>query len=189
MGVQNNRILEAIAQGKDESAIAGLYDKSFRKIRDYIRKNSGNTEDAEDIFQDAVLILFKQIKEGKFNMELELDGFLFSVSRNLWINKAKRDQRILHLKEGYDSVEIEQHPVFTNEREERIRQVFEKVGDKCKQLLILVIYFDHSMKEICEKIGFPNENAAKTQHYKCKQKLIELVGANSEFKNLLKNAD
>jgi RNA polymerase sigma factor (sigma-70 family) len=189
MKASDSKIIEAILQGKDENAIGILYQESFRKIRDFIRKNSGSQEDAEDIFQDTVLILYKQIKMGKFNQELELGGFLYTVARNLWINKAKKDQHAVPLLEGFQHASREPLPLLSKEREDFIHYVFGRVGDRCKQLLTLTVYFDHTMKEVCDKMGFPNENAAKTQHYKCKQKLIELMGQNTEFKNLLKNVD
>lgn len=189
MKASDQKIFDAIALGKDDKAIASLYDLSFRKIRDFIRKNSGSQEDAEDMFQDAILALFKMIKSGKYNTAYELEGFLYSVARNLWINKAKREQRKLPLLEGMEWASPDTLSILSKERENIVNETFGKIGDRCKQLLTLVIYFDHSMKELCEKMGFPNENAAKTQHYKCKQRLIELMGHNQEFKNLLKNAD
>ncbi len=189
MKLPENEIIEAIRQGKDESAIQILYKECFGKIRDFIRKNSGSQEDAEDIFQDAVLILYKQIKQGRLGDGVEFRGYLFTVARNLWINKAKRERRIFHLPEGFQLSSQEKLPLLNKEREEFIRYVFAKVGERCRELLTLTVYFDHSMKEVCEKMGFPTENAAKTQHYKCKQRLIEMMGQNMEFKNLLKSVD
>jgi len=189
MKASDQKIFDAIAIGQDEKAIGSLYELSFRKIRDFIRKNSGNHEDAEDMFQDAILALFKMIKSGKYNTAYDLEGFLYAVARNLWINKAKRDQRKLPLLDGMEWASPDTLSILSRERDTFIQETFGRIGDRCKQLLTLVIYFDHSMKELCEKMGFPNENAAKTQHYKCKQRLIELMGHNQEFKNLLRNAD
>jgi RNA polymerase sigma factor (sigma-70 family) len=191
MKPKDTSILEAIRLGKDEKAIGLLYDESFRKIRDFVRKNSGNLEDAEDMFQDAILVLFKHVQTGKYDNKHDLDGFLYTVARNLWINKIKRDSKKSILKNDYDVSSGEQFytQVLDNERSNQIMNTFSQIGEKCKEILTMVVYFDFSMKEVCEKLGYPNENAAKTQHYKCKQKLIELVGQNGAFKQLLKDAN
>jgi len=191
MNPKDQFIIESIRLGKDEKAIASLYDVSFRKIREYVRKNSGNLEDAEDIFQDAILVLFKLVQAGRYDNQHDLDGFLYSVSRNLWINKVKRESKKMSLADGFDIPSSEQFykGVLDNERSVYIMNTFSQIGEKCKELLTQVVYFDFSMKEVCEKLGYPNENAAKTQHYKCKQKLIELVGKNDVFKQLLKDAN
>lgn len=191
MHTKDVAIIESIRLGKDEKAIASLYDISFKKIREYVRKNSGNLEDAEDLFQDAILVLFKLIQAGKYDLKYDLDGFLYTVSRNLWINKVKRDAKKSALPDGYD-VSSNEHiyeKVLDKERSELIMNTFSRIGDKCKEILTHVVYFDFSMKDVCEKLGYPNENAAKTQHYKCKQKLIDLVGKSGEFKQLLKDAN
>lgn len=191
MSPKDHTILEAIRLGKDEKAIGLLYDESFRKIKDFVRKNSGNIEDAEDLFQDAILVLFKHVQTGKYDDKHDLDGFLYTVARNLWINKIKREAKKSVLKNDYDvpSGEHFYTQVLDNERSNQIMNTFAQIGEKCKDILTMVVYFDFSMKEVCEKLGYPNENAAKTQHYKCKQKLIELVGQNVAFKQLLKDAN
>lgn len=190
MSPKDQKIITAIEQGNDDKAINGLYDSSFRKIRDFVKKNAGSNEDAEDVFQDAIVIFYKQVKTGKFDGQYEIDGFLYAVARNVWINKAKRDQRKLPLADTYQAASDLnlQQQLIDQERAGHIQQLFEKIGDKCKELLTLVIYHDYSMKEVADKMQLANENAAKTQHYKCKQKLVELVGENEQFKRLLKDA-
>jgi len=190
MNVKDTRIIQAILSGKDEKALQALYDSSFRKIRDFVKKNSGKLEDAEDVFQDAIISFYKVVKAGKFDENYDIDGFLFTAARNCWINKAKREQRILSMPDNFQ-VESGDHfdqLLSEKERSEKIQAIFDMIGAKCKELLTLVVYFDYSMKDVCNKMGLQNENAAKTQHYKCKQKLIELLGQNTGFKQLLKDA-
>ena len=191
MNGKDERIIQAILHGKDDKALQGLYDTGFRKIRDFVKKNTGSTEDAEDVFQDAVISFYKHVKEGKFDISFDIDAFLFTAGRNCWINKVKREQKIVGMPDNFQ-VESD-HSLYgqlaDKDRNEKVQAIFETIGSKCKELLTLVVYYDYSMKDVSIKMGLQNENAAKTQHYKCKQKLIELMGNNLGFKQLLKNAD
>ena len=152
-------------------------------------KNSGSEDDAKDIFQDAVLIFYKHVKTGKFNDEKEIAGFIFSVSRNLWINLAKKKKRPVELTDEAVTIEednnIADH-LITKELEEFVIRMFTLLGETCKTLLIYSIYHKMSMKEIMEKMKFTSENVAKTKHYKCKQRLIGIVKDNASVKDMLK---
>ncbi len=79
-----------------------MYDTIFPKVKAYIIRNSGNEDDALDIFQDAIVCLCKYVRQGKFNEKYEVAAFLYSTSRNLWINKVKKESRTTELKESTD---------------------------------------------------------------------------------------
>lgn len=187
---RDKHIVTLINEGKDSLALSKIYDSCFSKIKNHVRRNAGNLQDAEDLFQDGITILYRYIKTGKYDSNYEIDGFLFIICKNLWVNRVKKDQKIDYTEEipknGSQSWEFSD-ALISHEREKSIKSVFSALGDRCKELLTLVIYFDSTMKEVAEKMAFSNEDSAKTQHYKCKQKLVELVGGNMAFKNVLKD--
>ncbi len=189
MQYTDKEILNSIRAGKEESALTFLYRKVLPKIKYYILGNNGDEQEAYDIFQDAILIFYKQVKTDKFKEEYEIAGFIYSVSRNLWINRVKKKNKQVNLS---DELPIEStdgnllEGLITREREEHILTVLSALGERCKELLLYSIYHKFSMKEICVKMGFSTEDAAKTRNYKCKQKLIALVKDNPSVKNLLK---
>ena len=88
-------IINYIKQGKDDAVLKYLYKKQWSVIRNYVIKNNGSEEEAQDIFQDAIVAFYKQVKLGKYNMNYEIGGFIYSVSRNLWINKVKKDNKYI----------------------------------------------------------------------------------------------
>ena len=190
MAYADKDILKAIAEGNDDLVLRALYKEELPKVKHYVISNSGKEEEAEDIFQDAVLVLYKQVRKNKFDPRYDVGAFLYSVARNLWINKAKRDKRQVRLDEGFQAhVEDEAHfmdEMISEERQRTIDDILDRIGKRCKQLLIYSIFEKLSMKEICEKMGFSTENAAKTRNYKCKQKLIELVKGNPHIERMLR---
>lgn len=150
--------------------------------------NSGNEDDALDIYQDAIVALCKQVRLKKFDMKHEVAGFLYTVSRNLWINKAKRDGRMSYIPDNFDVSESTPDytdNILTKENEKTLKQITNKLGEKCFELLKLSIFVKASTEEIIEQMGFSTANAVKTQKYKCKQKLLTILEGNPSFQEVL----
>jgi RNA polymerase sigma factor (sigma-70 family) len=185
------KIIESIRNGSNDQALSYLYDKPLRKIRKYILSNNGSTEDANDIFQDSVVILFNQIINNKYKSDLDIDGFLFSVSRNLWIDKVRREKRMLNkdftIETNHTDFNDQLKDLIVKEKSAALRTVFEKLDEKCRKILHYTIYEKLSMKEISVKMGYSNENVAKSNHYRCKTYLAKLVKEDESLLNLLKN--
>ena len=93
---------------------------------------------------------------------------------------AKKNKKIVltemaEVRESEHDSENALNYLITNEREDEVRKMLDMLGEKCRRLLQLAIYYEMSGKEICKKLGFASENAVKTQKYKCKQKLLLII--------------
>lgn len=182
------KILECIRAGKDEEALSLLYKSEFKKIVAMIRSKGGDEEDAKDVFQDTVLTFYKQLKLGKYNESYEVGAFVFTIARNFWINKVKKEGRLTGLEEVPGQLTDEDEAlqqVLTQEREQAVERLFQYLGETCKKLLVLAYYHNLSMPEIAEKMGFKSADVAKSKKYKCKQHLVEKVKMSAEFRNEL----
>ena len=185
---RNQEIVEAIRNGQNSLALHYLYESALPHIIKYISQNSGDEDEAKDIFQDAVVALFTTIKLGKFDEEKDPRAFLYHVARNLWINRIKKRNRQFDISKMQPQVS-EESPlsvVITSEKQEAIEKLMELAGTKCKELLKYSLYDDMSMKEIAAIMGFSGENVAKSTHYRCKQKLIELVQNDQDLIRIFK---
>lgn len=187
MNSKDKKILEAIREGKDDASINWLYSHTFPKIKNHILKNGGDINECKDIFHDAIIILFRQIRLQQFNENHDIDGYMYVISKNLWIKRAlKKSKHVAFDQDKNDVPDISSFEleVINEEKKIAMQQMMSRLGDKCKELLNYSAYMKLSMKEICLKMGFPNENAAKTQNYKCKQKLMHLIKDNKVVKSL-----
>lgn len=183
-------IIECIRTGKNNEALKYLYKDPLRKIRSYILKNSGTLDDADDVFQDAVIVLFQYVKNGKFNEEYDLDGFLFRVAKNSWIDIARKKQKMIKASFigfdiGDDSDQL--RDIIKDEELAVFRTMFDKLEDNCKKILSYVIFDKRNMKQIAELMGLKDEKVAKNQHYRCKKYFMKIVSDNKEALTLLKN--
>lgn len=186
-----NKILESIRKGEDDKALRYLYKDPLNKIRKYVLSNSGTMEDADDIFQDAVVTLFHYVKKGKYKTEYDLDGFLFRVARNSWIDKVRNSSKFVKQEfRGFDlsdSDDDQLDEIIQKEKLSVFHLIFNKLEDKCKQILHYAVFEKKSMKEIKSLLGYKDEKVVKTQHYRCKQYFSKLLAANKEALNILRN--
>ena len=183
-------IIECIRTGKNNEALEYLYKDPLRKIRKFILMNSGTLDDADDVFQDAVIVLFQYVKNGKYKEEYELDGFLFRVAKNAWIDIARKKQKVI--KTSFIGFDVADESDFLKDmiKDEQLNTfhvLFNKLEDNCKKILSYVVFDKKSMKEIAALMGFKDEKVAKNQHYRCKKYFTKIVLENKESLTLLKN--
>lgn len=187
----DKEIVDAIKRGDADLELQFLYDTTQRKIRAYILENSGSQEEAQDVFQDAVVAFFQHVLSGKFDNSKSIDGFIFSIGRNLWINRAKRMNKFVKESESIGNTQkaAEENNYLSRtideERAQKVEALLSKLGERCKTLLTYTIFYKMRMEEVAQIMGFSGSNAAKTQNYKCKQKLIKLLKANAGLKEWL----
>src|SRR4028118_1813950 len=82
-------------QKKEEPAFMLLYKFYYPSIKHYIQKNQGNNADAEDIFQESIIVLFEKIDSPDFILTSSLKTYLFAIARNLWL-KRLRGAKLIH---------------------------------------------------------------------------------------------
>ncbi|MGA3013097.1 MAG: sigma-70 family RNA polymerase sigma factor, partial [Bacteroidales bacterium] len=89
----DEKIISDIRENR-EGSISYLYKEFFALIRSIVIKNSGNNEDAEDVFQDGLIVLFQKIRLESFELNCSLKTFFFSVCRNIWLQRLDRKWRL-----------------------------------------------------------------------------------------------
>ena len=166
------------------TAIRCLYDRHTALLKDYVRRNSGTPHDADDLIQTVVLNFIKAVRSGQYQSHqgVGVGAFLYTLCKNHWLNTLSQRERILLREtEYYEStphagvnLDAQLHLEEQEEMEHNLRQ-FDKLGERCKQLLTAQRRDGLSMKEIADLMGFENERVAINEKYKCLQKLKNLL--------------
>jgi RNA polymerase sigma factor (sigma-70 family) len=188
----DGELLAAIRLGQPlEKPIQYLYQAYFDNLANFVRVNKGSQEDAEDIFQEMVLVFIDLVQQGKFRVEASVKTFLYAITRNLWLNELKKRNRSLlrdtEYYSGSPEAERDIHASLeANEVRRQIMQVMEKLGTTCKQILVYFYYDELLMKEIVERLHYESEQVVRNRKYKCMKQLEELLEGNEQMKNSLK---
>lgn len=172
-------------RNSDRTTLAYVYSTWFPMIRDFIGKNAGTEEDARDIFQEGMLVLFDKVQGSEVEWKSTLKTFLFAVCRNKWLmvlRKRKIQNTVADL-ESLSEIESEvAEDIEKSERYKLMRKGFDQLGTECQQVLNL-FFEGQSMKEIAEKLSF-TPAYAKKKKFICQKKLIDLVSADPSFQEL-----
>lgn len=143
-----------------------------------ILTNSGDEDDAKDIFQESVIVLYTKVRSGNFELNSKLKTFIYSVSRRLWLKRLHQMSRnSSEVKDLEELVPVEQDIEHHKERDKQFKQMEQallKLGEPCKTIIEDFYIHHRSMQDICEKFGYTNADNAKTQKYKCLQRLKKL---------------
>ena len=159
----------------EENAFFGLlYRFYFPSVSSYVRKNMGNNEDAEDIFQEAILVLLNKVRQTDFVLTSSLKTYLFAISKNLWL-KRLRDNKLISVDDleiyqrESDSFSIEISPEKT--KEEKVNSWLAKITENCQRILKAVFFYSEPMDSVMKKMGWKNKHTAANQQYKCIQQI------------------
>ncbi len=182
--IEDLKILEGIAAG-DEGIITRFYKKNLPYIKGYVLQNSGNEQDVEDVFQDALVFVYQKVKTGSLELHSSLRTYFYGVCKNIWRNRLRKNGRqivteiILDL-ETVDPSVIQE--IEDKEREHVYRKHFVKLKDTCKEVLSMV-FEGKSMKEISAVTGY-SEGYTRKKKFECKKSLIEMIEKDPLYKEL-----
>ena len=162
-------IIEYLRSNRYQKALNGLY-HVLPSVKKYIVANSGSADDAKDIFQDALVILYKKAQTTDFVLSVPLKTFLQAIVKNLWLQELRRRNKMPLDSTPSDIVDVEPEE---GKDFDLATAAFNLLGEKCRQLLILFYFKKKSFREIASALSFGDEKTAKNQKYRCIQKAKE----------------
>jgi RNA polymerase sigma factor (sigma-70 family) len=165
-------------KSRNEKVLKAYYKLFYNGIRHFVLKNNGSEEDARDLFQDVLLVLFQKVRSDSFLLTCSLGTYLFSVSRLLWfkeLSKRKHISATSFILEDYADIDKDIHETAEyNERLEIYRRNFESLSADCQKVLRYFIE-GMSIAEITRKMGYKSEQHTKNRRYRCKLALIRQI--------------
>lgn len=185
----DQELLEGILNANDV-AIQKVYDLALPSVISWVKENNGEETDARDIFQDAIIALFRKVEEGDFVLSCTLKSYIRIICRNLWLSKLRKHKKLqLSPMETEEEVDLEPNMLEhleQSEKEQLFFKHFDLLGDNCKK--ILQWFFDKvPLKEIAKRID-TSENYIKKRKFICKEQLVKAIQQDPHFEEL-KNID
>lgn len=169
-------LLEMIARS-DSAGFSFLYRQHFNMIRNFVEMNTGTKDDAADLFQEVLIILYEKIRDKKLHISCSLKTYLYSVARNQWLKKLRDQKKNIKVRNFEDFIAIQEEDELPLPGLD-LKNLFNEIGEACRKLLILFYYKKKSMEEISLELNYSNADTAKNQKYKCIQRLKKMVAEN-----------
>ncbi|WAC40281.1 RNA polymerase sigma factor [Pedobacter sp. SL55] len=168
LGILNNSV----------DALNKLYVAYFPMVLQFILNNNGDEDDAKDVYQEAIIVLYNKVKSGSFELSSKLKTYIYSVSRRIWLKKlAQHSKKTSNISDFEDVLVVEEDMEQHEQKDmqfDKMKLALESLGEPCKTIIEDFYINNQSMQEICEKFGYTNADNAKTQKYKCLQRLKKL---------------
>lgn len=187
-------LVQLIQQNSD--FLGEVYKRCKQYSISFMRKMTNGTKndyELDDVFHDAILVLYEKIIKGNFELTASLQTYMNSVCRNILLNIMKDDSKSSNYDEHIGSEDDDDNPTgFTStitdvldELEDTkesqltaIESALEKIkdaGGHCYELLTLFWYHNKSHIEIAQIMNYSNDKTSKKQKSGCQEKLRKMA--------------
>lgn len=187
-------LIESIKSASDiDNAIGFIYRNHYRLLENYVLTNNGNEMDAEDLIQEVLVVFVDIVQTGKYRGEASVRSFLYTLTRNLWVTELRKRNSdfkrngLFETNREKEEEDISSYLIY-NEAQKTIVELFERMGEKCKQILTLFYYENLSMKDILKQTNYENEQVLRNKKYKCLKELTDIVQQSPTIFNNVKSA-
>jgi RNA polymerase sigma factor (sigma-70 family) len=178
-------LAEGIKTG-DSNTILYVYKTLGPKIIGFVMNNSGTKEDGKELFQDAYLKAFQNLKADKYHEEGKFEQWFTQIARNLWLEELRQRRR--SAAQNLDDVqpiadessEDWERLLRKNQHLEALDSALNRIGDTCAYLLRRFHGAGISSKELAEESG-KTDDALRKQLFDCRKKLKKYL--NEELNN------
>jgi RNA polymerase sigma factor (sigma-70 family) len=181
---------EEIIQGilnHNEKIIYYIYSENYRIIKQLVKTNNGTDEDADDIFQEAIMVIYRKIRDNNFNLYVAFGTYLYAVAKNIWQNELKRRSQKINTTDNFEEIQDGDNDIFVNlvknEKHELVWHYFEKLSSDCQKVIKLFIE-GKSIAEVTKIMKYSSEQHTKNRRLRCKNSLISQIINDPKFKEL-----
>lgn len=170
----DQRYIEALHKG-EQHLIREIYEKFSRNILTWVLQNNGDAEDAEDLFQDALLAIYDRYCGTDFQLTGSFGGLLMTICRRKWFDRLAQKKREADVRNVEGERYTEESPewdmaeevLLQQERQECLSQVFKLLSEQCQRLLSLLTVGEVSVEQIALDLGLANANAVYQSKHRC----------------------
>lgn len=179
-------IIEGIRR-RDKDVLEYLYKHYFPMVRYFIVKNHGSEEDAEDIFQEAIIAVFQRIKRKNLKLDCSFKTYFYAVVRHTWLQLMDRNKLQFEYSEMDEFLLSEDQEIYEDFNAKRaiFQKRFLELTDLCRKVLMMVVD-GVPYEEIAMIMGYKGKQHAVKRKYECMKSLINRVINDPEYKNLTK---
>jgi RNA polymerase sigma factor (sigma-70 family) len=175
----------------------------FNLVIRHVVRHGGSWQDGEDVFQDAIILFDRSIREDIFKGQSNLTTYFVGIAKWRWVSNKRKDAERWNLALGdkvcystndhrptTNNLDI-QSPIsnpevrfIENERRQVIDEVLTLLGCRCKQLLRLY-QLSYSMQEIADMMELSSAAMAKKNCCECRKKFKEFITKRPEYETIL----
>jgi len=168
--------------------IDSIYKKFAPKVRNYIRTNSGDDDQAQDVIQEVLITIYNQAKTKGLQLTCPFDAYFFLLCKRRWLNELKKssNKEVTLMDDNVSTDESVQEMTFQtevfDEKQSLFDEMFQKLGEKCQEVLKLS-FVTKTMEEVAEKLNVTYGYVRKKKSL-CTGQLTEMIQQSPRFRSV-----
>jgi RNA polymerase sigma factor (sigma-70 family) len=168
--------------------IQAIYDQYVPKVVNFIKKNSGDQQRAQDIVQEVLVTIYHQATEKGLQLTCPFDAYFFLLCKRKWFNELKKsalkevtiNEEIVSKNESVTDAVSETNSY--DERQQLFNLMFKQLGNACQELLKKTFEIK-SMEKVAKALGISYAYARKKKSL-CMGQLTKLVQESPAYQRL-----
>lgn len=164
-------------KGENNNAFGQLYKAYFGMVNRFVTNNNGRTGDAEDIFQDTMMVLLEKLRQDNFQLTASIKTYIMAISKNLWLKRLRNVSREteftdIHGNNFYEeiSISIEQEKNYWD----KLQNYIHKISDHCQGLIHDIFFKEKAIEQIQQEYGYSTKHNAQNQKHKCVEQIRKI---------------
>lgn len=168
---RDRELIERIKSG-DKKAVSELYEDNWPMIKKMVLNNSGNYEDAEDIFLEGFIVVHDNILNGKFYLKgVKISTYVYAVCRKKWLKIIEtKNIQTNKFKDYFDWVIIDDAEIGVDEESPYKNIMYDalnRISEICKKLILNRHFHRKSHQQLAIEFNYANANVCKATLDRC----------------------
>jgi RNA polymerase sigma factor (sigma-70 family) len=157
---------------RDNAAFNLLYTFYYPTIEHFVRKNSGTVADAQDVFQETIIVLLDKVPKKDFILTSSIKTYIFAVASNIWLKRLREARKFSGIDSQYESLQdfsLREWEQKEDQKSQRnvIQRIFHKITRHCFIFLTKTFITGASRDQLIAELGYKNSHTFDNQKYKC----------------------
>jgi RNA polymerase sigma-70 factor (ECF subfamily) len=144
---------------------AELYRRFARRVRMYGLRHLRDAQAAEDLVQDALLLVIQKLRAGEVRDHEQLASFILGTCRMLARNKIRGEARRRAILDRFEiPAGVFESPAGAGLDASRLAECMQTLSERARTVTVLTFYADRSAAEIAEEMWISANNVRVMRH-------------------------
>ena len=186
---EEDRLIEGLKLNED-AAFEFVYRQYYKMTAQYVGTNKGSKDDAQDVFQEALIVLVKNLRNKDFKLSAKVSTYLFAIAKKYWLYKLRGNKDSSLEIENLNTdhlIEDDSGLLAENEYDVKhsiIGEVFHLMKEDCRELLTQYYFNKSALGDIAKRMGW-SDDFVKVKKRRCMDALKILVQQHNSYQLLI----
>lgn len=173
-------------KGENNHAFGQLYKEYFPMVNRFVTNNNGRTDDAEDVFQDTMVVFLEKLRKDDFILTASIKTYIMAIAKNLWLKRLRTSYKEIEFTDSLDNkffdtinLAIEHEKSYW----EKLRSYLPLITIHCQKIIDDIFFKEKQIAQIQKEYGYSTKHNAQNQKHKCVEQIKKVKEQDENKKN------